>query len=198
MIYTNKIKEAAHFSSLAHKNQKRKGLDYPYISHPFGVLFLVSKFSQNEDVLVSSLLHDTVEDTDVTLVDIETKFGKRVREIVDVLTEDNLLINKNERKQKQLEKFEKADNEILLIKTADIIHNLSDTILILENFSKKTYLKCFGSDIEDEIKMAEKRLEIIGKAWPDNPLLVEARSHFEDYKYLLNKICKDCPYKLVL
>jgi (p)ppGpp synthase/HD superfamily hydrolase len=188
MFYTNKIKEAAHFSSEAHKNQKRKMLNYPYISHPFSVLFLVSKFSDDEDVLVASLLHDTVEDCGVSLDEIESKFGKKVRDIVDILSEDSLLLDKEEIKQKQLERFKKANKETLLIKVADIIHNFCDIMLVLENYPKEIYLKSFGSNIQNKIKTAKERLEIIEKTWPDNPLLPEAKIRFEDYKTLLNKL----------
>ena len=188
MIYTNKIKEAVFLASTAHKDQKRTVLNYPYISHPLSVLFLVSHFSEDEDTLVSSILHDTVEDTDITLDDIETKFGKSVRDIVDVLTEDNSLLVKKEKKQKQLERFKNANHNVLLIKLADITHNFCDSMLILENFSREEYASFFDGDVKQEIIIEEERIKVIEKAWDENPLLPEVKSRFEDYKKSLENL----------
>jgi (p)ppGpp synthase/HD superfamily hydrolase len=188
MIYTNKISRAIDFASRAHENQKRKVLNYPYISHPLSVLFLVSKFTDDEDVLVASILHDVVEDTNTNSSDIEIKFGKKVRDIIDVLTEDNIIENIKERKDKQLEKFKKAKNETLLIKLADIIHNFCDILTVLEHYPKEIYLDVFGGNIKDKIKNAENRLNIIKNTWPENPLLPEAEMRFKDYKKTLERL----------
>lgn len=188
MIYTNKIKEAIHFSSLAHKDQKRKVVGYPYISHPMAVLFIISHFINDEDVLVASILHDVVEDTDITLNDIEEKFGKKVRDIVDVLTDDKSIVDKKERKDKQLDRFKNTNHDVLLIKLADIIHNFCDIILVLKNHSREEYLNTFGGNIKNKISTAEERINVIEKAWEDNPLLPEVKTRFEDYKNLLEKL----------
>ena len=188
MIYTDKIKNAIHFSSLAHKDQKRKVVGYPYVSHPIVVLFIISHFTNDEDVLVASILHDVVEDTDITLNDIEEKFGKKVRDIVDVLTEDKSIVDKKERKEKQLDRFKNANQDVLLIKTADIIHNFCDIMLVLENYSKEEYLGTFGGNIKNKIDTAGKRIMVIEETWRDNPLLPEVKTRFEDYKNLLEKL----------
>ena len=188
MIYTDKIKDAVHLASLAHKNQKRRLVDYPYISHPLSVLFIVSNFTKVEDVLVASILHDIVEDTNVTLNDIEIKFGKKVSDMVDILTEDASLSIKKDIKQKQLERFKNANHDVLLIKLADIIHNFCDTIVVLENYSKEEYLDLFGKNIQEKIDLAEERIKIIEEAWIENPLLTEVKNRFENYKKLLNEL----------
>ena len=188
MILTDKIKEAIHISSIAHKDQKRKVVGYPYISHPMAVLFIVSHFTDDEDVLVASILHDVVEDTDITLSEIKKQFGEKVRDIVDILTENDSFIVKEERKQKQLERFKNANHDVLLIKLADIIHNFCDIMLVLENYSKEDYLNTFGGNIKGKINTAEERISVIKKAWEDNPLLPEVKTRFEDYKNLLEKL----------
>jgi len=188
MIYTNKIKEAIYFASEAHKDQKRKVLDYPYISHPLSILFIVSHHTSDEDVLLASVLHDTVEDTDTSLDDIELKFGKNVRNIVDVLSEDNTMFDKVAMKQKQLERFKNASKEVLLIKLADIIVNFCDITLVLENHPEESYLEVFGDNIDEKILGNKERLDVIESAWPENPLLPEARERFSEYKHLLEKL----------
>lgn len=188
MTYTNRLKEAIYFASVKHKDQKRKVLEYPYISHPLSVLFIVSHYTNEEDILISSILHDTVEDTDTKLEDIETKFGKRVRDIVDILTEDNSILDKKIKKQKQLERFKNANHDVLLIKLADLINNFCDIIIVLENYPKEEYLNVFGRDIKEKIINAEERINVIEKAWTDNPLLTETKYRFEDYKKALEKL----------
>lgn len=188
MIFTDKLKNAINFASKKHEDQKRKILDYPYISHPLSVLFIISHHTNNEDVLVASVLHDTVEDTDTTFEEIENKFGKQVRDIVDLLTEDKSIVDKDVRKNKQLERFKDADNNVLLIKMADIINNFCDILIVLENFPKEEYLKVFGGNIKNKILNSEKRLSTIKKVWLDNPLIEEAEERFKDYKNMLNKL----------
>jgi len=188
MILTDKIREAIHFASEAHKDQKRKVLGYPYISHPLSVLFLISRFTENEDTLTACVLHDIVEDTDYSLDDIESRFGKRVGEIVDTLTEDYSIPEKDDRKNNQLEKFGNTDNEILLIKSADIIQNLCDIMLVLRDFPKEKYLNTFGGGIRKKISSTEIRIKVIETAWPQNPLLPELWQRSEDYKNTLERL----------
>ena len=186
MTYTSKIRQAIHFASEAHKEQKRKVLEYPYISHPLAVLFIVSQISNNEDVLAASVLHDTVEDTDTTLDDIEKQFGSRVKEIVDILTDDESL-PKEERKIKQIERFKKADNDVLLIKSADILCNFSDIIIVLKNYPREEYNKSFAGNIGEKINWATQRIKIIEEAWPSNPLLAEIKPLFQEWKGLISE-----------
>jgi guanosine-3',5'-bis(diphosphate) 3'-pyrophosphohydrolase len=151
------------------------------------VLFLTSHFTDDEDTLTAGVLHDTVEDTDTTLDEIEKFFGKNVRETVDFLSEDKSL-EKNERKQKQMEKFKTANHNILLIKLADIIHNSCDIMTVLKNYPKEEYQKAFYGNPKEKIEYAEERLSVIETAWPENPLLPEAKSRLEEYKNLLKEL----------
>ena len=187
MIYTDKISQAINFASLKHKGQKRKVLDCPYISHPLAVLFLTSHFTDDEDTLVAGVLHDTVEDTDTTLDEIEKLFGKNVREMVDILSEDKSLPVK-ERKQKQVEKFKTANHNILLIKLADIIHNSCDIMIVLKNYPKEEYQNAFYGSTKEKIEYAQERLNVIETAWSENPLLPEYKSRLEEYKNLLKEL----------
>ena len=188
MIYTNKIKDAVFFASKAHIDQKRKILEYPYISHPLSILFVVSQYTKDEDVLVSAILHDTVEDTDTSLDEIETNFGKRVRDMVDILSEDNTILDPQVKKQKQLERFKNASHDVLLIKLADIIVNFCDITLVLNNHTKEEYFEIFGSNLKDKISGYDERILVIEKAWPENPLIEEVKIRFDDYKNALAKL----------
>ena len=82
------IDQAIRFAAEAHKDMKRKGTGQPYIFHPLEVLNLVSLMTLDDDVLCAAILHDTVEDTDVSIEDIEREFGDHVAKLVAYETED--------------------------------------------------------------------------------------------------------------
>ena len=82
------IEKAVKFAIKAHEGQFRKGSKIPYITHPLEVCTIVSLITDNEEVRVASLLHDTVEDTSVTITDIEKNFGKKVAALVGSESED--------------------------------------------------------------------------------------------------------------
>ena len=78
----NEIVKAANFAAIKHKDQRRKDPEgTPYINHPVGVAFILTAEGDVEEchVLQAAFLHDTVEDTDTTLDDIEQQFGPVVR-----------------------------------------------------------------------------------------------------------------------
>ncbi|MDD5983047.1 MAG: HD domain-containing protein, partial [Solobacterium sp.] len=77
----NKLERAFVFACHAHEGMIRKGFNQNYIFHPVEVLSLASILTDDEDVLCAALLHDTVEDTNTALEDIEKQFGLRVRQL---------------------------------------------------------------------------------------------------------------------
>ncbi|XP_053320706.1 guanosine-3',5'-bis(diphosphate) 3'-pyrophosphohydrolase MESH1 isoform X2 [Spea bombifrons] len=95
------ILEATDFAAEKHRQQRRKDVDKtPYINHPIGVARILSREAGITDtaVLQAALLHDTVEDTDTTFLEIEERFGLEVRRIVEEVTDDKTL-PKMERKR---------------------------------------------------------------------------------------------------
>lgn len=83
------INKAIAFAVKAHKGQPRKGTEIPYIFHPLEVGMIVSRITDDEEVIAAAVLHDTVEDCDaVTLDDIRREFGDRVARIVGLESED--------------------------------------------------------------------------------------------------------------
>lgn len=82
------IDKAIRFASEAHKGMVRKGNNQPYIFHPLEVLNLVSMMSDDTDVLCAAILHDTVEDTPVTIADIRSEFNDRIANLVGYESED--------------------------------------------------------------------------------------------------------------
>ena len=82
------LSEAIVFATKAHDGMRRKKSDVPYILHPLEAAVIVGTMSDDQHVLAAAVLHDVVEDTAVSIEEIEEKFGKRVRELVGSETED--------------------------------------------------------------------------------------------------------------
>lgn len=107
-----------------HFGQKRKFSDTPYIRHPEVVACITATYTEDKEMLQAALLHDTVEDTDATLDEIESLFGERVRDLVDELTNDAEQIKSIGKKVYMLYKFNSISSDALLIKLVDRLHNV--------------------------------------------------------------------------
>ena len=120
------LTKAIEFASEKHRKQKRKNLDSdPYINHPIGVAHLISSIGKVTDVnvLCGAYLHDTVEDTDTTIEEINIEFGNKIREIVQDVT-DNKKLSKVERKKNQIQRASYKCKEAKIVKLGDTLHNL--------------------------------------------------------------------------
>ncbi len=82
------VEEAVALAAGAHRGQKRKGEDLPYILHPLEVMLITASMTAEPEVLAAAVLHDTVEDTPVTAEEIRERFGERTAALVASETED--------------------------------------------------------------------------------------------------------------
>jgi guanosine-3',5'-bis(diphosphate) 3'-pyrophosphohydrolase len=121
-----KLLEAISFAARAHRTQKRKGSGEPYVNHLIEVAELLARVGgvTDVDVLCAAVLHDVVEDTDVSPSEVESAFGARVRELVDAVTDDRRL-PKDERKRLQVEHMQSAGADVRMIKLADHCSNVA-------------------------------------------------------------------------
>lgn len=90
---TAQVLQAAAFAAERHSNQRRKGKRAaPYINHPIAVAACLADAGvEDPDILAAALLHDTVEDTDTSLEELQQLFGARVASIVAEVTDDKAL-----------------------------------------------------------------------------------------------------------
>ena len=125
MLLSPRIQKAIHIAAYQHRDQKRKVSGIPYIVHPFSVAWILTEHTKNEDLIIAALLHDVLEDTEgYRYENIVQDFGENVAKIVIGVTEDKKFLWKD-RKEKYIENLENASEEILMLVTADKIHNLS-------------------------------------------------------------------------
>ena len=82
------VSEAIAFAVKAHDGMRRKKSEAPYILHPMEAAVIVGTMSDDQNLIAAAALHDVVEDANITIEEVEEKFGKRVRELVESETED--------------------------------------------------------------------------------------------------------------
>jgi len=119
--------DALNFAAIAHKDQSRKGNGgAPYINHLIETCSLLTNVAKVTDtnVLVAAVLHDCLEDTDVTELDILTRFGQTVLDYVKAVTDDKSL-SLDVRRKKQLDSLKTAGKAVMLIKLADHCSNIA-------------------------------------------------------------------------
>ena len=117
------INKAIYWAKKYHGNQKRKSGE-PYYSHPLEVAYMISEHNLKTDVIVASILHDIIEDTEITVGMIFDNFSWRIAEMVDMLTRDRPDGSKLSVEEIITYAYEKKDIEVLLIKLIDRLHNI--------------------------------------------------------------------------
>jgi (p)ppGpp synthase/HD superfamily hydrolase len=130
VIYSPLIDAALIFAAQAHKNQRRKGTDVPYIVHPVGVMLTLQAAGEADpELLAAALLHDTLEDAGATLDELRERFGARVAALVEGASEpfarDELW---ETRKRHTVEHLRTAPRDVQLVAAADKLHNLSSMV----------------------------------------------------------------------
>ena len=122
------VRRAYRFSEASHRGQQRASGE-PYLSHPLAVANLLVDFKMDVTTVTAGLLHDVLEDTSATKVDLEREFGKEIADLVDGVTKLGKLAFYS-REERQAENFRKMlvamarDLRVLMIKLADRLHNM--------------------------------------------------------------------------
>ncbi len=112
------------FAARAHSNQHRKGTDVPYITHPVALAVMLIEMGCSDELIVAALLHDVIEDTPVTLSEVEAEFGSRVAELVWGVTEPDRSAPWEARKAQAIHKLRDAPLPIKLLACVDKLHNI--------------------------------------------------------------------------
>lgn len=126
------------FAYYHHRGQVRKYTGEPYIVHPAAVVRIVKQVSDSKAMLQAAWLHDTVEDTEATLVEIRALFGDAVARYVDELTDTTTLQDGNRAKRKAAycSRLAYASPEAQTIKLADLIDNSASILAHDKKFAK--------------------------------------------------------------
>ena len=128
-LNTAVLDRAIVFAVKAHSGTERRGKGYPYIVHPLEAVEIVATMTADQELLAAAALHDTVEDTDVTVEQIQEEFGDRVADLVasesDTFEEG---VSEEEswhaRKQAAIDRLSKAGREAKMVALGDKLSNM--------------------------------------------------------------------------
>ncbi|MDP3901741.1 MAG: HD domain-containing protein [bacterium] len=192
MKHLSKIQNAIKFATKTHEvyqKQKRKGKDIPYITHPLTVGLILAHAGASEDIVIAGLLHDTIEDSHkdhkVTRAMLDERFGLVVGALVASVTEPNKDLPWKERKQKALEHIKTMDVPSLLVKSADVISNVSEILADYKSDGEAVFgrFNAPKADLIANYRSVIKAL-INGLSQSNNPLLSDLRAIDDDLEKL--------------
>lgn len=189
MKYSKKMQMAIKFAAKTHnhyQNQKRKGNNLPYITHPLTLGIILASVGASEDVVVAGILHDTIEDSvaekKVTAEMLSERFGKNVSNLVMSVTEVDKTMSWEDRKKEAIEHIKYFSNDSVLLKSADIISNTSELLDNHKKIGDKVFAR-FKASKEETIKKTLKTANTIIAKWSENPLI-------NDLRYLVEELSK--------
>ena len=128
-IDTDLLDRAIAFAVKAHHNTERRGKGFPYIVHPMEAVEIVATITSDQELLAAAALHDTVEDTEVTVEQLRAEFGDRVAELVfaesdrfteGVSEEDSW----HDRKQAAIDRLASASHDAKVVAMGDKLSNM--------------------------------------------------------------------------
>ncbi len=205
------IEDAYVVASQAHSSQIRDNGD-PYITHPLAVADILTSYRLDVPSICTALLHDTIEDTSVTLADIEKRFGPTIGGLVDGVTKLTRLELQSDR-TKQAENFRKLvlamsrDIRVLLVKLADRLHNMR-TLGFVQKLERRQRIAHETMDIyaplAARIGMDAMKTELQNRSFaelePDAHHTIQARLNYlrgqgadviEEVRQELASVCRD-------
>ncbi len=151
--FSQRVDAALVLAARAHRAQCRKGTDIPYIVHPVQVAMILMRHGFDEDLVVAGVLHDTVEDTGVSMDEIRAGFGDAVADLVAAVSETKVDGNGERRpwrvrKAEQIAHLARADERVAALKAADSLHNLECTVAELPAVGAAVWAR-FNASAED-------------------------------------------------
>ena len=194
MQLTPRLNEAIKLSSHLHRNQNRKDeYNTPYVSHLYSVAALISSATDDEDIIIAGLMHDSLEDVPhYAYDDLVKDFGERVAQIVlhvaeplDAYKGEDEQLPWLERKQAYLNVLCEGGVESAAVSAADKIHNTESFILDMKK-EGEAFTSRFPSSLRNKVWFHEQVLTIIReKLGEDHPLVVRLITCTEEFKQLV-------------
>lgn len=127
LITKDLVERATQVAVRAHKDQVRKTDNSPYVAHPLMVARMLDRAGYRDEVVAAAIVHDVLEDTDVTKEELTEQLGDEVVQIVLAVSEDKSL-PWEERKQLYVDTVAAASEDAAMVSLADKIHNMESLI----------------------------------------------------------------------
>ncbi|MFH0955277.1 MAG: HD domain-containing protein [Candidatus Micrarchaeota archaeon] len=152
-----KVSKALAFGIKAHGNQKRAS-DEPYWIHPANVAFILAEMGADPDCVAAALLHDVIEDTNVTESDLKKEFGPTITDLVLGVTKLDIVSRKGHESFKHAKNIQRMmlaasyDLRVMVIKLADKLHNLRT----LQHLPKEKRIRIAAETLQVYVPLAHK------------------------------------------
>ncbi|WP_339733062.1 HD domain-containing protein [uncultured Gimesia sp.] len=177
-LHSPVFEHAVRLAAVAHKSQKRKSSGVPYIAHPMSVcLILIKAGFHEESILAAAVLHDVVEDTELTIEELAELFSADVVQYVKEMTEEKETREGKkrswrDRKQDHIQVMQGATLGARAIELADKLHNLEAMLFDLQIENKEEFWGHFGASPEAIVQYYHSMIEAAGQSDPQLELLV--------------------------
>ena len=148
---TSFLDKALEFAIKAHSGVERRGKGYPYIVHPMEAVSIVATITKDQELLAAAALHDVVEDTNYTVVDIKKEFGDRVANLV--AAESDLVVEGKseseswkERKQYAIDRLKNLSHDAKIVAIGDKLSNARAMLFDYKEMGEKLWDKFHVND----------------------------------------------------
>lgn len=184
-LNTELLDRAIIFAVKAHAGTERRGKGFPYIVHPMEAMEIVATITPDQALLAAAALHDTVEDTDVTIEDIRAEFGDRVASLVaqeseerpdGVSDEDSW----HDRKQAAITRLAKAPRDAKIVALGDKLSNIRAIASDHANLGDALWERFHAKDPKDH--------EWHYRGLADSLRELQDTAAFQEFESLINKV----------
>lgn len=175
------LEKAILVATKAHEGQKRKNSTEAYVEHPIRVAQMLKESGFRDEVVIAGVLHDTVEDTSLTIAEIDCVFGEEVANIVAAHTEDKSL-SWEERKSHTIASIKSVSLEVKALIIADKLDNLLSLMDSYDKIGEKTW-EAFKRGREQQAWYYKSIVEAIED-------VENAPAFFNEYKTLVDTFYK--------
>jgi len=188
--YTNRLDGAIRRAAWAHErqNQHRTGTDIPYIIHPFGVMAIVSNYTDDEDILIACLMHDILEDVSPEIYnefDMKLEFGEDVVAMVRDVTKNQDIVGWHDQSRAYLDHLrDRADARSVIVSAADKMHNLLSTLADYQAHGDNVWQRFSTKSAIDQLWWYESIFNIVSRRCE----IVELNNQFASQLAVLRKI----------
>ena len=170
-------REALDFANQRHAGQTRDLDDLPFVTHPMEVARLLHEAGYQDEVVAAGVLHDVLEDTDAERSDLESRFGRRVAELVEALTDDPSIVDDDERRAALRRKVADAGECAAVVFAADKVSKARELRLRLSRGR-------FGRADDGKLAHYEASLAMLSDLIPGHHFVDELRMELEAVRTL--------------
>jgi (p)ppGpp synthase/HD superfamily hydrolase len=175
------IQNAYKLAAEAHAGQRRKDDGSPYISHPIAVAQVLHDAAFRDQVIAAALLHDVVEDTDLSTQEVAERFCDEVAALVDALSEDEGIADFADRKREHREQVEESGPEAVAIYVADKLSNLSDLRTVYAEEGEVVASR-FKAPLDVRVELWREDAEMASRVSPELSYLPEFREALDEFE----------------